>query len=318
MRIGVMIEGQEGLTWERWFRIAGRVEELGLDSLWRSDHFFSVMARTERPSLEAWTSLTALAERTRRIRFGPLVSPMTFRHPALLARMAAAVDLLSGGRLVLGLGAGWNEEEHAAFGIPLPPLGERMDRLEEGIGVIRALWSGGPATLDGRYYALRQATLLPRPAQSPGPPILIGGDGEFRLLRIVARHADEWNSHARDIEAYRAKRAKLEEHCRAVGRDPDLIARSLMTGVLIAPDPAGVAERGRWLHAFLPSAASMPVERVPDQMRERGWLVGTPEAVAEQVRVWERAGVQRLMLQYFDLDDVDGLALLAEVARSVE
>jgi alkanesulfonate monooxygenase SsuD/methylene tetrahydromethanopterin reductase-like flavin-dependent oxidoreductase (luciferase family) len=243
---------------------------------------------------------------------------MTFRHPALLARMAAAVDLLSNGRLVLGLGAGWNEEEHAAFGITLPPMRERMDRLEEGLGVIRALWAGGPVTLDGRYYPLRDATLLPGPAQSPGPPILIGGDGEVRLLGIVARHADEWNSHARGVDAYRAKRARLEEHCRAVGRDPDRIGRSVMTGVLIARDPAGVAERGRWLRSFLPSATSIPGERVPDQMRERGWLVGTPDAIAGQVREWERAGVQRLMLQYFDLDDTEGLSLLAEVARSVE
>jgi alkanesulfonate monooxygenase SsuD/methylene tetrahydromethanopterin reductase-like flavin-dependent oxidoreductase (luciferase family) len=243
---------------------------------------------------------------------------MTFRHPALLARMAAAVDLLSGGRLVLGLGAGWNEEEHAAYGIALPPLKERMDRLEEGIGVIRALWSGGPTTLEGRYYPLRDATLDPRPAQSPGPPILVGGDGELRLLRIVAQHADEWNSHARGIDAYQAKRARLEEHCRAVGRDPDAIARSLMTGVLIAREQDGVAERGRWLRAFLPSAASIPADRVPAQMRERGWLVGAPEEITTQVREWERAGVQRLMLQYFDLDDMDGIALLAEVAASVE
>ena len=312
-----MIEGQEGLTWDRWFRVAEQVERLGLDSLWRSDHFFSVMGRPERPSLEAWTSLTALAEQSRRIRFGPLVSPMTFRHPALLARMAAAVDLLSDGRLILGVGAGWNEDEHAAFGIPLPPLRERMDRLEEGIGVIRALWAGGPVTRDGRYYPLRGAALVPRPAQSPGPPILIGGDGEVRLLRIVAQHADEWNSHARGVEAYRAKRSKLEEHCRAVGRDPDAITRSVMTGVLIARDPAGVAERARWLASFLPSVAPLPLDRVAAQMRERGWLVGTPEAVALQLREWERAGVQRVMLQYFDLEDLGGLALLAEVGGSL-
>src|SRR5439155_4654019 len=152
MRIGVMIEGQEGLTWERWFRIAERVESLGLDSLWRSDHFFSLSGHPERPALECWTSLTALAQRTQRIRFGPLVSPITFRHPALLARMAAAVDGLSDGRLVLGVGAGWNEAEHAAYGITLPPLKERFDRLEEGIAVIKALWTGGPVDLDGRYY----------------------------------------------------------------------------------------------------------------------------------------------------------------------
>jgi F420-dependent oxidoreductase-like protein len=196
MRIGVMIEAQEGLTWDRWVRIGERVESLGLDSLWRSDHFFSLSGHHERPSLECWTSLAALAMRTQRIRFGPLVSPMTFRHPALLARMAAAVDGLSDGRLVLGVGAGWNEAEHAAFGITLPTLKERFDRLEEGIAVIRALWTGEPVDLDGRYYPLRGASALPRPVQQPAPPLLIGGDGEVRLLRIVAQHADEWNSHA--------------------------------------------------------------------------------------------------------------------------
>src|SRR5712692_12043849 len=193
MQIGIMLEGQEGLNWERWVRISQQVEGLGLDSLWRADHLFSVMARGERDSLECWTSLTALAQRTQRIRFGPLVSPMTFRQPALLARMAAAVDLLSNGRLVLGVGAGWNEAEHQAFGIGLPPLKERFDRLEEGIAVIKALWTGGPVDLDGRYYPLRGAAAYPRPLQRPAPPLLIGGDGEVRLLRIVARDADEWN-----------------------------------------------------------------------------------------------------------------------------
>src|SRR2546422_4791384 len=158
-----MIEGQEGLTWDRWFRIADRVESLGLDSLWRSDHFFSLMGHPERPALECWSSLTALAQRTQRIRFGPLVSPMTFRPPALLARMAAAVDGLSNGRLVLGVGAGWNEAEHAAYGITLPPMKERMDRLEEGIKVIKALWTGGPVSLSGEYSSLKDATLRPVP-----------------------------------------------------------------------------------------------------------------------------------------------------------
>ena len=241
MKIGVMLEGQEGLTWERWFRIAERVEALGLDGLWRSDHFFSLMGQPKRPALECWTSLTALAQHTQRIRFGPLVSPMTFRHPALLARMAAAVDLLSNGRLVLGVGAGWNEAEHEAFGISLPPLKERFDRFEEGIAVIKALWTGGPVDLDGRYYPLRGAAAYPRPLQKPAPPLLIGGDGEVRLLRIVAREADEWNSHAPGPEVYRVKRAKLEEHCRAVGRDPATIRRSWMGGILIGRDAGEVA-----------------------------------------------------------------------------
>jgi F420-dependent oxidoreductase-like protein len=308
-----MIEGQEGLTWERWFRIADAVESLGLDSLWRSDHFFSLMGQPERPALECWTSLTALAGRTRRIRFGPLVSPMTFRHPALLTRMAAAVDGLSNGRLVLGVGAGWNDAEHEAFGIRLPPLKERFDRLEEGIAVIRALWSGGPVDLEATYYPLRGAAAYPRPVQQPAPPLLIGGDGEVRLLRIVAQHADEWNSHAPGPDAYRAKRARLIEHCRAVGRDPDEIHRSWMGGVLIARDQVELQEKGRWMQAFLAALHEIPPAAAADALRRRHWLVGTPEQVAAQLQDWAAAGVERVMLQWYHLDDLDGLALLAQV-----
>jgi F420-dependent oxidoreductase-like protein len=308
-----MLEGQEGLTWERWFAIADRVESLGLDSLSRSDHFFSLMGHPERPALECWTSLTALAQRTQRIRFGPLVSPMTFRHPALLARMAAAVDLLSDGRLVVGLGAGWNDAEHQAFGIALPPLKERFDRLEEGIAVIKALWSGGPVDLDGRYYPLRRAASYPRPLQRPAPPVLIGGDGEIRLLRIVARHADEWNSHAPGPEVYKVKRAKLEEHCRALGRDPDTIHRSWMGGILIGRDAREVAEKGRWMQSFLSGLSGVRSDEAPDELRRRSWIVGTRDQAATQLEAWSALGIERVMFQWYNLDDLDGLGLLAEL-----
>jgi len=308
-----MLEGQEGLTWERWFAIADRVESLGLESLSRSDHFFSLMGHPERPALECWTSLTALAQRTQRIRFGPLVSPMTFRHPALLARMAAAVDLLSNGRLVVGLGAGWNDAEHQAFGIALPPLKERFDRLEEGIAVIKALWSGGPVDLEGRYYPLRRAAAYPRPLQRPAPPVLIGGDGEIRLLRIVARDADEWNSHAPGPDVYKVKRAKLEEHCRAVGRNPDAIHRSWMGGILIGRDAREVAEKGRWMQSFLSGLSGVRPDVAPDELRRRSWIVGTPDQVASQLEAWSALRIERVMFQWYNLDDLDGLGLLAEL-----
>ncbi len=317
MQIGIMLEGQEGLNWDRWVRISQQVEGLGLDSLWRSDHFFSVMAKGERDSLECWTSLTELATRTRRIRFGPLVSPMTFRHPALLARMAAGVDGLSNGRLVLGVGAGWNEAEHAAYGITLPPMKERMDRLEEGIKVIKALWTGGPVSLSGEYYSLKDATLRPVPVQQSGLPLLIGGDGEQRLLRIVAQYADEWNSHPHSHEIFQHKRRRLVEHCRDVGRDPDAIRCSTMLGLCIAADGDTLAERARWFRSFLPSLRDVPADRVLAALRERGWLVGIPDEIAEQLRRWEAIGVQRVMLQYFDMDDLEGLKLLGELARAV-
>jgi F420-dependent oxidoreductase-like protein len=313
MRVGVMLEGQEGLTWDRWFRIADRVESLGLDSLWRSDHFFSLMGHPERQALECWSSLTALAQRTQRIRFGPLVSPMTFRYPALLARMAAAVDGLSQGRLVLGVGAGWNDAEHEAFGIPLPPLKERFDRLLEGIAVIKALWSGGPVDLEGRYYSLRNAAAYPRPVQRPAPPLLIGGDGEIRLLRIVAQHADEWNSHAAGVELYRVKRSKLEEHCRAVARDPDQIRRSWMSGILIGRDERELAEKGRWMQSFIPALSSVLPGALLAELRRRSWIVGTPDEAGSQLAAWSAVGVERVMFQWYNLDDLDGLGLLAQL-----
>jgi alkanesulfonate monooxygenase SsuD/methylene tetrahydromethanopterin reductase-like flavin-dependent oxidoreductase (luciferase family) len=271
------------------------------------------MGQTSRPALECWSSLTALAQRTNGFPFGPLVSPMTFRHPALLARMAAALDGLSPGRLVLGVGAGWNETEHDAYAIRLPPLGERFDRLEAGIAVIKALWAGGPVDLDNPYYPLRGATGYPKPVQQPGPPLLIGGDGERRLLRIVAQYADEWNSHAPGPPAYVEKRRRLEDHCRVVGRDPDTIRRSWMGGVVIGADDGELMERARWMQAFMPSLSSTSPGQALDELRRRHWLVGTPEQVRSQLSRWAEAGVQRVMLQWYNLEDLGGLELLAGV-----
>ena len=163
MRVGIMIEGQEGLTWERWWRLAQAAEDLGYESLCRSDHLTGLGGESKRPSLETWVSLTALATRTRRIRFGPMVSPLTFYHPAILAKMAAAIDTLAGGRFDLGIGAGWNEHEHTMYGVPFPPLKERLDRLECGARVIRALEAPEPVTLDQPYYPLKKAESYPRP-----------------------------------------------------------------------------------------------------------------------------------------------------------
>jgi alkanesulfonate monooxygenase SsuD/methylene tetrahydromethanopterin reductase-like flavin-dependent oxidoreductase (luciferase family) len=195
----------------------------------------------------------------------------------------------------------------------LPPLPERFDRLEEGIAVIKALWRGGPVDFAGHYYQLRGAAAYPRPMRQPHPPLLVGGDGEVRLLRIVAQEADEWNSHAPGPDAYRAKRARLEDHCRAVGRNPDAISRSWMGGVVIGADAAEVEARARWMQAFLPALSAIPPAQVSEELRRRHWLVGTPEQIDVQLRAWSEAGVQRVMLQWYDLDDLDGLALLARL-----
>ncbi len=312
-----MIEGQEGLNWERWRRIAAQVEAAGLESLWRSDHFFSVMGEFERDSLETWTALTLVAETTRRIRFGPLVCSMTFRPPALLARMAAAVDQLSHGRLELGVGAGWYEREHAAFGIPFPPLRERMDRLEEGIEVLRRLWGPDPTSFEGRHWHLQGAVCRPKPHQQPGPPVIVGGAGERRLLAIVAQHADEWNCFGFGAGAYRQKGAVLAQHCEKIGRDPDSVRRSVMAGVLIGANWKDLERRAKRLQQLLPSLREVAPTAVPARLRDRNWLVGTAGEIAEQASAMADAGVQRYMLQLFDLDDLEVIDLVGMVSRDL-
>jgi alkanesulfonate monooxygenase SsuD/methylene tetrahydromethanopterin reductase-like flavin-dependent oxidoreductase (luciferase family) len=305
MRVGIMIEGQEGLTWERWFRLARAAEDLGYESLVRSDHLTGLSGDSARASLDAWTSLAALATTTRRIRFGPMVSPITFHHPALLARQAAALDQLSGGRFDLGIGAGWNEYEHRMFGVPFPSLRERMDRLECGARLIRALEAGRPVTLDQPYFPLLRAESRPLPP-SGRLRLVIGGRGERRTLRIVAEAADEWNVTRVTREDFTRKRGIVADHCRARGRDPESIARSLMIALAIGRDSGEVARRIAAAHAIFP-----PLPGSETDWRKMGFLIGSPVEVVEQLVQWEAVGVQRVVLQMFDQEDIHALELFA-------
>ena len=257
MELGVMVEGQEGLTWDGWRQIMACVEALGFESLWRSDHFMSLVD-SNRESLETWVALTLTAAETTRLRFGPLVCPITFRHPSLLARMAAAVDALSGGRLVLGVGAGWNDQEHRAFGLPFPPLKERMDRLEEGLEVIMRLLGNEPAQFAGRYYQLEGANPRPKPAQRPRIPILIGTTSERRMLRIVARYADEWDVPGTITPAaYRAKSQRLAAYCRDINRDPREIRHCVSTAFLIGRNERELRRRIEAMQQLMPHLAPL-------------------------------------------------------------
>jgi alkanesulfonate monooxygenase SsuD/methylene tetrahydromethanopterin reductase-like flavin-dependent oxidoreductase (luciferase family) len=305
MRVGIMIEGQEGLTWERWLRLIHAAEDLGYESLCRSDHLTGLFGESQRASLETWTSLTVLATRSQRIRFGPMVSPVTFYHPALLAKMAAALDTLSRGRLDLGIGAGWNEHEHAMFGIPMPPLKERLDRLACAAAHIRALGAGRPVTLTQPHYPLRQAESYPLPSHGR-LRLVIGGRGEKRTLRMVAEFADEWNVTRVDVEGFTRRRQVLAEHCRAFNRDPETIARSLMVPLAIGTGPAEVARRIGRARAIMP-----PLPADTDAWRAASFLVGSPEDIAAGLRAWEAAGVQRVLLQMLDQEDIPALELFA-------
>jgi F420-dependent oxidoreductase-like protein len=311
MKLGVMLEGQDGLTVDLWRRITARVEEWGFESLWCSDHFMSIVD-SNRDVLETWVALTLTAAETTRLRFGSLVCPMTFRHPSLLARMAAAVDILSGGRLVLGVGAGWNEHEHRAFGLPFPPLRERMRMLVEGIEVIRRLLGNEPAHFAGHYYQLDGAYPHPKPLQRPHIPLLIGTTGVERMLRIVARYADEWDAPGMTSpDAYRTRRERLAAYCREINRDPRDIRHCVSTAYLIGRSAAELCRRGETMQQLIPELAGHGPGAVPDVLRAEGWLVGTPDQIIAQLEALAHEGVERVIFQHNDQTDFEALALLA-------
>lgn len=298
MEIAIMLEGQNGLTWPRFQRIARAVEDLGFAGLFRSDHF----TNSEPPdidSLELWVSLTWLASHTSRIEFGPLVSPVSFRHPVFTARMGKDVDNLSGGRLVLGVGAGWQVREHTNFGFDLLELGPRFARFEEGLEVItQLLREEQPVTFAGEYYQLQDAVLLPRPERPGGTRVLIGGNGMQKTLPLVARYANEWNGVFVPAARYAELNAHLTGLLQAAGRDPKSVRRSLMTNVLFGRNDAEVQTK--------------LAGRDPDKLAERGILHGTASAVREQLARVAEAGAERVMLQWLDLDDLAGLEAFAK------
>lgn len=293
-----MIEGQMGLNWPRWQAVARTVEDLGFAGLYRSDHVTN-SDPPDRDSLELWTSLTWLASNTERITFGPMVSPVSFRHPVTTARMASAVDDLSGGRLRLGLGAGWEEREHTNYSYELLPLPQRLERFAEGLEVTtHLLKSDEPIAYDGAYFRLRDAILLPRPRRAGGPPIVVGGGRG--ILPLAARYADEWNTAFATPQAFQSMSHRLDHLLAEQGREPASTRRTLMTNLVFARDQAE-------LDAKVSGKGSSVAE-----LRGRGIVVGTAHAVITQLEELAEAGVQTVMLQWLDLDDLEGLTALAE------
>lgn len=297
VEVAVMIEGQDGLNWPRWRRLAEAAEGLNYAGLYRSDHFI-ISQGDYQDALELWTSLTWLADHTSRIEFGPLVSPVSFRDPVITAWQALAVDDLSGGRLRLGLGAGWNEREHRAFGYELLSTEQRFVRFAEGLEVIRLLLrSDEPVNFGGQYYRLEEAMFLPRPSRPGGPPIVIGGKGPRRTLPLVARYADEWNATSVTVDRFAELNVRLDELIRREGRQPADVRRTYMKRVIFGRDDADLRRKldGQDVAA----------------LRERGVIVGTPnEVVAALGRIAE-AGAARVMAQWLDQDDIAGLEGMA-------
>jgi F420-dependent oxidoreductase-like protein len=313
MRVCLMIEGQEGVTWEQWVALARAAEEHGFDGLFRSDHYLPLDGDPERGSLDAWTTLSALAAVTGRIRLGTLVSPVTFRHPSVLAKSVVTADHVSGGRVELGIGAGWNEREHRAYGFPFPPTAERMAVLEEQTEIVHRLWDRDESevTFEGRHYSLERVRSLPEPVQDPHPPLIVGGSGGRRSAGVAARWADEYNVYARDPSSCRRIRASLDRACGEEGRDPDSLAFSLMTQAIVGRDRGEL--EGRAVRLMERSGHRGDAWAYLESAAENG-IVGTVDQVLERLAAYADAGVGRVMLQHLDHDDVDMVALLgAEV-----
>lgn len=305
MHIGIMIEGQMGLTWDRWSRILTTAEDLGFQCVFRSDHFTSPNP-PDQEALELWVSLTYAATLTKRIEFGPMVTPVTFRHPTLTARMAAQVDDLSNGRLVLGLGAGWQEREHQTFGIPFYDFPTRYEMFEDALEITaRLLLSDGPVSYDGKHFQLDNALLLPRPKRPGGPPVLVGGNGPKRTLPLAARFAEEWNAVYLPVDTLKERMSLLDDLAKQHGREPDEIKRSMMTGTVFGKDDAAFQEALRQRGELAGREVTL------DGLRERGIIAGTPSMFVDQLGELREAGLDRVMLQWLDQDDMDGLEVLA-------
>lgn len=288
MRISLMIEGQEGVSWEQWVALARATEEANLDGLFRSDHYRSIVRGEPAGALDAWATLAGLAAVTTRIRLGTLVSPVTFRRVPVLAKLVTTVDHISGGRVELGLGAGWFEAEHEAYGFNFPPLRERMDELDRQLAEIVRHWDAAPE-------------IQPKPLQRPHPPIIVGGTAKPRTVRAAVAHADEYNTVWPTVEEARERKRALDDAAAAAGREP--LRFSMMTSCVVADDNADLRER---LAAFKAVTGS-----------EAPAISGTVDEVVSRLHEYEQAGVDRVMLQHIAHEDVAMVNVLGLVAAQL-
>jgi len=302
MRLRIFTEPQQGASYATLRRVATTAEDLGFDAFFRSDHYLRMGDASGQPGpSDAWTTLAGLAVETSVIRLGTLVTSATFRYPGPLAVTVAGIDEMSGGRVELGLGAGWFEAEHAAYGIPFPATKERFDRLEEQLAVITGLWQtpeGTDFSYAGKYYQVTNSPGLPKPVQRPRPPVIIGGHGPRRTPMLAARYADEFNTAFLPAEEVAAQFGRVREACAAAGRDPGALVYSAAQVVCCGKDEATVSRRAQ------------AIGRSSDELRANG-LAGSPAELVDKIGTFADAGVQTLYLQVLDLEDLDQLADIA-------
>jgi len=320
MRFALMLESQQGLSYGDHVAIAKRAEANGLETLFRSDHFQSFPGPTGQPTTDAWTIMAGLARDTERIGLGVLVSPVTFRHPGTFAKVVTTVDEMSGGRIEVGVGAGWNEIEHRQLGLAFPPITERADLMEDQLAILHGLW-GEPDgwSYDGHQVSIKDADFNPKPVDVPGRPrtpiggarprLLVGGQGSPRSYRLAARYADEFNLSSSDPAQARRAFAALDAACADAGRDPAALTRSTMAGVLIGRDKG---EMDRRLAAAVTAFGADDDGSWLEERLER-WITGTPDEARAMVRRFADAGVERIMLQDLLPWDLDMIDVMGEV-----
>ena len=304
IQLRIFTEPQQGASYADLLRVAQAAESAGYDAFFRSDHYLKMGEADGRPGpTDAWITLAGLARETSTIRLGTLVTAATFRYPGPLAISVAQVDEMSGGRVEFGLGSGWYESEHTAYGLPFPALGERFDRYEEQLEIITGLWAtpeGSTFSFEGKHYQLTDSPALPKPAQRPGPPVIIGGGGRKRTPALAAKYAAEFNSGFADVDTAIEQYARVDEAARAIDRDPASIVRSVALVVAVGRDEVEVARR------------AAVIGREVDELRRNG-LAGSPAEVVDKIGAYrERAGTTRFYLQLLDLSDVDQIELVAE------
>jgi F420-dependent oxidoreductase-like protein len=309
-QLRIFTEPQQGATYDDLLAVAQRAEQLGFDAFFRSDHYVAMGEALTAGGLpgptDAWTTLAGLARDTTTIRLGTLVTAGTFRLPGVLAIAVANVDQMSGGRVELGLGTGWYEQEHTAYGIPFPDLGERFERLEEQLEIITGLWStpqGERFSFAGRHYQLTDSPALPKPAQGANLPIIVGGGGQRRTPRLAARFASEFNLGFRSVTDFTEQRHRVLDACTAAGRDPATMTFSAALVVAIGTDAIEYDRR------------AAAIGRLPDELREQG-IAGVVAEAAESLERWQQAGADRLYLQVLDLSDLEHLNVIAAAASS--
>jgi F420-dependent oxidoreductase-like protein len=314
MRYALMTEPQQGLSYDEILAVARTAEEAGLEAFFRSDHYASFPGGAGKPTTDAWTTLAGLARETSTIRLGVLVSPVTFRLPGNLAKVIQTVDEMSGGRVEAGFGAGWNDAEHAQLGLPFPKLGERFDMLDEQMAIIHGLWTEPDGwSFEGEHWQVKDAKRHGEIGRGGRrhPHIIFGGKGGARLAGLIARYGDEFNLNSASPDDAPAAYARVRAACTEIGRDPDEVVRSAMTGVLVAETDTDLQARVADLLAALGQSAD-GAEAWLTERRGR-WIMGTPEQALERVRALEANGTQRIMLQDFLPRDLDHVRLMGRV-----